>query len=201
MASEVGIVNQALQLLGAASITALTDADDVNAVAANLIYEDTRDSLLRSYPWKFATKRTQITANTVAPAFGRARSFNLPDDYLAPLPPYPENHDINLDWIIEGEQILTNDSSPLDFRYTSQITDPDEMDPLFRKALSAQLAVELAEQLTQSNTKLANVAAIFDEAIATARRISAFEAVNHDPPVDEWVRNRQRGRDNTKNWH
>lgn len=200
MASEVGICNQALQLLGASSITTLTEGS-VNANACNLIYEDTRDALIRSHPWKFAIKITQITANVTAPAFGRARSFTLPDDYLAPLPPYPEDHDINLDWIREGDAIYTDDSSPLDFRYVAQITDPDEMDVLFRKALSATLALELAEQLTQSNTKIANISAILDSTLAAAKRASSFEAVNHEPPVDEWVRTRQRGRDNTKNWH
>lgn len=200
MASEVTICNQALQLLGATTITSLSQSS-VNAQACNLIYEDTRDALLSTYIWKFAIKRTQLTADVTAPAFGRARAFTLPVDYLAPLPPYPEDHPIDLDWIIEGGKIITDDSSPLDFRYIAQIDDADEMDPLFRKALSAALALELAEKITQSNTKLTNISALFDQAIQAARRKNAFEQVNPLPPTDDWVRMRQRGRDNTKSWH
>ena len=201
MASKITISNQGLLLLGASQITGFNDGS-VNAEAIKLIYDDTRDSLLRTYPWRFATKRSQLTADVTAPVFGRARSFPLPGDYLAPLAPYPEDNFEQLDWIIEANsKLLTDDSSPLDFRYIAKIEDPDCMDPLFRKALSARLAVELAEQLTQSSSKLQNVAAIFDRTIGEARQLNAFEAVNHQPPLDEWITARQRGRDNTRNWH
>lgn len=200
MANKVDIANQGLLLLGASQITNFNDGSP-NANRVKLVYNDTRDSLLRAYPWKFATKLVQITEEATAPIFGRAHSYKLPGDYLKLLPPYPEDNWEMLDWIVEGNFISTDCSSPLDVRYTRRVEDPDCMDVSFRKALSALLAVELAEPITQSNSKLNNVAAIFERRIGEAKKASAFEKVNHLPPMDSWISVRQRGQDNTLTWH
>jgi len=198
--SETNIANQALLLLGANTITDI-DGTQPNAVVMELFFDDARDALLRKYIWKFAIKRVQITENVTAPVFGRARAFDLPADYLAPLPPYPEDDHMRLDWIVENGQIVSDESSPLDFRYIAKITDPLEMNVHFRQALSARLAILAAEKLTQSNSKIQNVSAIFDSAITEARMSNAIEQVNHQPPLDTWVTVREDSRDNTKSWH
>lgn len=206
-AAEIAIVNQALELLGASIITAFdtdpttaSSASSPNAESACLHYVAVRNELLRSFPWKFAITRVQITADGTAPAFGRARRFALPADYLAPLAPYPEDNYEELDWIIEGAYIITDDSSPLDFRYIKVVTDTTTMDPLFKKAFALRLAINMCEAITQSNTKLANLSALYKETVAEARQLSAFEAVNHLPPPDVWVTCRTMGRNNTRTW-
>lgn len=200
MATETDIVNQGLLLLGASQIGSLSESSP-NAIAANLIYADTRDALIRTYMWKFAIRRVQLNASGTPPIFGRSNAYDLPSDYLALLPPYPEDNLEQLDWIVENGQIVTDCSEPLDVRYIAQVTDTTKFDPLFRKALSAALALELAEQITQSNTKIANISTIFSNVVRDARQQNAFEQVNHLPPLDEWITVRQRGRDNTKTWH
>lgn len=186
MASEVSICNRALQKLGAKRITSLTE-DAVNARACNVAYESLRDALLRMHPWVFAIARAALAADATAPDWGRANAFQLPSDYVRMLRPYPEDNANNIDWQVEGQKILTDDSDPIYLRYISRVTDPNLMDPLFREALAAYMAVELCEELTQSNTKKASLMTDFEKSIATAKRNNAFENVPAVAPDDDWL--------------
>jgi len=186
MASEVEIANAALQKLGAKRINALTE-DSVNARACNACYSRLRDAELRAHTWNFAKMRKGLAADVDAPEFGKARSFQLPADWLRMLSPYPEMNLNDLDWEIEGKKIYTNDSAPLQIRYVRQVTDPNEMDALFRESLSARMASEMCEQLTQSNTKKQLLDGGYKSTIAEARRTNAIENISAEPPEDTWV--------------
>ena len=186
MATEVGIANRALQLLGAKSITSLTD-DSTNARAVNLAYEPVKLSELRKHVWNFAVARASLAASSTAPLFTKTNSFPLPSDFLRLLPQDPEDLTNTLDWQIEGRNIVTNDSDPLEIRYIYDVTDPNEMDPLFREAFSAKLAESICEQLTQSNTKIANISAMYKDLILDAKRTNAIENVAAEAPEDTWI--------------
>lgn len=186
MASKVEIANRALQILGAKRIVSLTE-DSRNARAISAAYEPVKKAELRKHTWCFATKRAQLAADATGPLFTRDNAFTLPTDCLRVLPPDPEVNFNDLDWIIEGRKIVTNDSAPLDLRYVYDVTDPNEMDALFREALSAKLAEQLCEEITQSNTKVATASAFYKDAIADAKRTNAIEKVAEKPPEDEWV--------------
>lgn len=191
MASEVSICNRGLQILGARRIVDLSD-DNKNARACNTAYEPRRDAMLRAHPWRFATTRAQLAADATAPAFGRARAFTLPTDCLRVLPPYPEEAWADRDWIEEGGKIYTNDSAPLNVRYVQRVTDPNQMDPLFREALAADLAYHLCEEITQSNTKKAEARDARNDALSEARRTSAITGVAILAPDDTWITARDR---------
>jgi hypothetical protein len=186
MASAVEIANAALQKLGAKRINDLTE-DSVNARACNACYSRLRDAELRAHTWRFATTRKGLAARADAPEFGKARAFELPADWLRLLPPYPEMNLNDLDWEIEGKAIYTNDSAPLQIRYVKQVTDPNEMDALFREALASRMALEMCEQLTQSNTKRQLAQEEYKKAIAEARRTNAIESIAAEPPEDTWI--------------
>ena len=134
MASEVEIANRALQKLGAARITSLTD-NSVNARACNACYTVLRDSELRAHPWNFSISRAILAADATVPVFTRANAFQLPSDFLRLLPRDPEDNIDFHDWQIEGQKIYTNDAAPLHIRYVAQVTDPNKMDVLFRETL------------------------------------------------------------------
>jgi hypothetical protein len=188
-------------MLGVAPITDVSDTT-VEAVSMVEIFEDTRDALLSMYIWKFSIKRVQITKNATAPVFGRTNAFDLPADYLAPLPPYPEDNRQDLDWIIENGQIITDNSSPLDFRYIAQITDVDDMHVLFKKTLSAMLAEETAEILTQSNSKQEYALKRKEFWLTEAKKHGACETVSVLQPTDSWVSAREGYfDDNTKTFY
>lgn len=186
MASKVEIANRALQLLGAKRIVSLTE-DSRNARAVNAAYEPVKKAELRKHPWGFAITRVALAADATAPAFTKTNSFPMPSNCLRPLAPDPEVNYNDLDWIIEGRAIITNDSAPLNLRYVRDVDDPNIMDPLFREALSAKIAREICEEITQSNTKISTADAVYKEAIDEAKRVNAIEKVAAKPPEDEWI--------------
>jgi len=186
MASKVEICNRALQKLGAKRITDLTE-DSVNARACNVAYEPVKLSELRKHPWNCAIKRVQIAASATPPEFGRTNSFPLPSDFVRLLPPYPEMNVNDLDWQIEGKAIYTYDDAPLNVRYIYDVTDPNEMDMLFREALATELAIELCEELTQSNTKKAGLKDDYKDIIKEAKRTNGIENVGQEPPDDPFI--------------
>lgn len=186
MSSVVGICNRALQKLGARRITALSE-DSPNARACNVAYEPVRDAELRAHPWSFSIQRFQLAADSTSPAFGKSYAFPLPTDYLRLIEPDPDYVTNTLDWQIEGRSILTNDSGPLEIRCVTKVTDPNLMDALYLEALACKLALELCEELTQSNTKKAELKDDYKNAIAAARKANAFERTSQIPPEDTWV--------------
>jgi hypothetical protein len=186
VASEVEIANRALLRVGATRITSLEEAS-ANARAVNALFTTVRDAELRSHVWNFAIKRARLAADATAPAFGPANAFPLPSDFLRLLPPDKDTHYNDLDWRVEGRRILTDAAAPLDIRYIYRVTDPNEMDALFREAFSMRLARELCEPLTQSNTKIQLIATDYEVAIRAARKADAFEEVAIEPPEDTWL--------------
>ncbi len=186
MASKVEICNRALQKLGAKRIVSLDD-DSVAARACNVAFEPVKLAELRDHSWTFAIGRFSLAADDPPPEFGPQNSFSLPSNYLRLLPPDFQSNLDSLDWLIEGKKILTNDSAPLQIRCVTDVTDPNLMDPLFREALSSRLALELCEQLTQSNTKKADIKAEYKDNINEARRTNAIERPAVLPPDDGWI--------------
>lgn len=64
---------------------------------------------------------------------------------------------------------------------------PTDFDALFVEALACRLAVELAEEITQSNTKKADAAQQYRAALAEARRANAIERAYQIPATDDWL--------------
>lgn len=186
MASDVEICNRALQILGAARINSL-DEDNVRARETSAAYGPLRLALLRKHRWNFAIERDQLAADSTAPAFGRANSFQVPSDFLRLLPPYPEDNTLARDWLVEGRKILTDDDAPLNIRYVADIEDVNQMDSLFREALSALIAAETCEKITQSNTKIQLAREKLKDAVSEAKRVNAIENVPQDSAQDTWI--------------
>lgn len=186
MAAAVDIANDALQLLGQKRISSLTEASPT-ARTCNRTYETARDAELRAHPWVFAIDRSALAADSTAPAWGRANAFQLPSDCVRLLPPYPEDNLASRDWQVEGRKIYTDDDSPLYVRFIKSVTNVDDMDPLFRRALAATMALLMCEELTQSNTKKADITTFRKDTLAEARRTNAIESRPAVTPEDPWL--------------
>lgn len=189
MASVTEICNRALQKLGAKRITSI-DENSTAAIELRTAYEPVRDACLMEHRWGFAIKRAQIAADSPAPTWGRENSFSLPEDCLLVLPPYPEDDNIYRDWVIENRKILTDDAAPLYLRYVKKVSDPNEMDVLFREAFATKLAFELCEKITQSNTKKESLRLDYEEIITTAKKQSAIQSVPIKSVDDTWIATR-----------
>lgn len=188
MASEVDICNRALQKLGAATIVDFNE-ESVEARECSACYETLRDAELRSHVWNFSIARAELAADSSAtgPEWGRARSYQLPSDFLRLADDYPEDVSNDKDWIIEGRKILSDDSDPIYIRYVKKVTDPEEMDVMFREVLAARIAKELCERLTQSNTKMAALNDDYRYWVKEAKRVNAFEQQSAEPQEDTWI--------------
>jgi len=187
--SVVDICNRALGFLGAKPINSLND-QSTSARACLLVYECARDSLLREHPWNFAIQRFMLTPDSTAPLFGKAGSYALPTGWLRLLPPDPSENLNDRDWIIEGGYILSDDTAPLHVRCVMKIDDPNLFDPSFSDALWAEMAYEMCEQLTQSNTKKEACAAAAKKAVEAAKKVNAIEKVPQVAAEDEWITKR-----------
>lgn len=187
MSSPVEICNRALQKLGAKRITSF-DQDSPNARSCAVAYEKLKKALLRKHPWVFASTRVALPADTQAPAFGYQYQYQLPADYLRLLPLDRGYVSPEENYQIEGTKILTNDLAPLQIRYVRN-TD-ENFDPLFEEALASYIAMELCEEITQSNTKMQSALQSYKDAIAEAKRTNAIEQIAAEPPEDTWVSRR-----------
>lgn len=183
MASVTGICNRALQLLGAARILDISDNTRYGR-ACNNCYEPLRKSELRKHRWRFAIRRATLAPLVETDPHGEyGYIYQLPSDCLKVLKP---ESDPNCDWQVEGRKIYTNDGTVLKLRYIADITDPNEFDALFCEMLSAKMAESMCEEITQSNSKIANAQAVYKDNKTEARRANAFETIPVEMPVDGW---------------
>lgn len=95
--------------------------------------------------------------------------------------------DPNTGLIPTASAILTNESAPLSVRYVAKIEDPNLMDPLFREAFAAALAVEICETLTQNTAKKRTLSGEFAGVISEARRAQGIEAPPQVGVTDDWI--------------
>jgi hypothetical protein len=190
--SDVSICNLALQKLGAARITSLSD-NSRNARSVSACYESMRKRELRANLWHFAKKRVTLAASSTAPDFMYEAAFPLPSDFLRLIKPAR----LGLDWHIEQHEdalaILTNDGDALEVRYIADVTNPALFDPLFVEMLACKIAWHTCEDITQSNTKKAALLEEYRDLKAEARKTNAFEVPKNPEPVDEWLVARHTG--------
>lgn len=186
-ASNVGIANRALQKLGGGYIANFLD-NSKEARAVNRAYDFIRQAVLRSHPWNFALRRAALTASAAAPAFGYDLQYQLPTDCLRVLEVQGGEYQ---PYQVEGRLILTDQAAPLKIRYVADITDPNQFDALFIEAFASRLAVELCEDLTQSNAKRQLAQGEYQAALREARRIDGQENPPDDLPETDWLLSRR----------
>ena len=144
--TETSICNMSLAKLGAKKIPVGQTVDDsatLEAVQCRVHYEQTRNSLLRSYWWRFASARVELVV-TDTPDFEWDYAFDLPDDFLAMKSIY-ENRFSNENirsYALEGKKLLTNESEMF-IRYIKKVADVAEFDSLFVEVFVLQLALKL----------------------------------------------------------
>jgi hypothetical protein len=195
MASVIQVANRALTKLGAARIISLSD-DNKQARAVASCFEDLRDDELRAHRWQFAMKRIELAALSAAPTFGYKHQYALPPDFLRidmvddryPAAVMDNYIDAEyLEWTIEGNVVLTDIGAPLKLRYIAQVTEPNAWDSNFREALASRIAMEICEELTQSDSKKQAAMNDYRRAIQQAVRIGAIEKPSVMPPDNQWI--------------
>jgi|TARA_R100000482_G_scaffold49096_3_gene17354 hypothetical protein len=183
MPSAVDISNAALNTLGATNIISLTE-DSKAGRLINQRYELVRDAVFRSHNWNSLIKRSELSQDSVAPAFGYTFKYPLPGDCLRVLEfsngtlMYPQDNMTDNTggpvYVIEGRDLLTDEGTVF-IKYIARIEDPNLYDTLLVDTIAARLAFEICYAITGSNAMIATTKALYDEKIKEARFVDATE--------------------------
>jgi len=176
MASVVDICNSALNLLGASTISALTD-DSKNARLCNQRYEPVRNRIFRSHAWNCLTKRVELAKDSAAPVVEYANQYTLPSDCLRVLKVHTgvtDSIESQIDYQVEGKKIKTNEGT-IFLIYIALITDPNIYDVYLQESISHQLAADLAYAVTNNATLANTYMQRADERLREARFIDSTE--------------------------
>ena len=176
MASVVDICNSALNLLGASTISALTD-DSKNARLCNQRYEPIRNRVFRSHAWNCLHKRIQLAQNSTSPVVEYSHAYALPADCLRVLKIHNGTTDsiaAALDYKLEGRNIVT-DIGTIFIIYIALETDPNKYDAYLQESISHQIAADLAYAITNNATLANQYMTRADERLREARFIDATE--------------------------
>lgn len=193
MPGETDLINVGLRLIGASPIVSLTDGSP-SANAADDIYTEVRDNLLRSHPWNFATKRVQLARSTTVPAFEFDYAYALPSDWLRTISVHSNNagHGTVLYRAeqVAGQLVIVASSDQIWLRYVAVVTDPNLMTSDFRMALSAALARDLAIPLTSSNVLEDQLSKKADKFLNKAKSNDALGSSPELRPRGSWASSR-----------
>jgi len=187
--ADVEICSLALKLIGSKPIQTFADQTPQASLMA-LLYPIVRDTLLRSFHWKFAIKRVVLNQLTLTvPQFLQLRIdlptgkyvYALPTDFLSitetdqdPSPYKIESAVVNT---TTGAQqlVLLSDVNVLKIRYVSRITDTTLFDPSFAWALVASLMMEAALPESGDLKKQEMASKMYAAKIQEARLLGSFE--------------------------
>ena len=182
MPSVVDICNEAMDLLGAATITSLSE-NSKEARLCNRRFATVRDAVLRAHPWNVAVTRKQLAKDSTSPAFGFTNQFTLPTDpyCLRVLSFWDANvdnevaaYDSRTAFKIEGRKVMT-DAGECRITYIGRITDTEQYDSLLSSTIAHRLASETAYAITGSNSVVGVMQQMYDARLREARSIDAME--------------------------
>jgi len=194
MTTDVDIANKALYLIGDTRIASLTE-NNKRAQVCSEFYENLRDAMLARYNWQFAIKRDAIAASVTAPAFGFDLAYPVPADFLALIQANefyaaPSLNDYRTsddrDWVVEGNQILTNWSSPLKIRYIKRVEDPNQWTALFIEAFAQALAIKIHRALA-GKAKLEELRVDYQDTMDMALMRNEIESPPEVIADDSWI--------------
>ena len=120
-----------------------------------LHYEQTRDALIRSYTWRFASGRETLSQDISTPDFEWDFQYPLPDDFMFLKSIYEGRFSgVNFrNYAIEGDEILT-DETTMEIRYIKKVTNVTKFDSMFVKFLILLLADVLIGSLAGCDPRI-----------------------------------------------
>jgi hypothetical protein len=173
--SDVDICNLALARIGGMSITALTEGT-TNGELCGRFYSTVYDRVLRSYDWKCAIERQELSSGTT-PSFGYDFAYILPADPFCLRVIQLERRDY--EFTVEGRKLLTNETTAK-IKYVSRAP-TGNLDPLCVQVIYISLAIELAPSIAQDKKLTALLVEELNTVILPeATKANAIEALEPD---------------------
>ena len=192
MASEVQIGKMALSFVG--DEFDITDLDEETVVAeqVNLHFVDTRNEMLRRYPWRFAKKYTSPATLTGTVPGNWDYMYTYITDAVwirGVVDPLEGTVPIKFEVArnaVDVKVILTNQDSA-EFFYTQRVTNPTDFDPEFVIAFSYALSSRMAMSLTGDGGIAQSLDALARQKAMEAQITDGNEGVEEDKPEASWI--------------
>ena len=203
MPAEVDIINVALRKVGATPITSRSSGTKT-ANAADDLYDEVRDALLRSHPWNFATKRVKLARIVTTPVYEYDYGYALPSDWMRTIQVSDNDQGVSsithtMEIVASARAVLCN-AEDVYLRYVSRVSDPNLMAADFRYALATWLAKDLAVPIASSNSLHEALAFELKVAIAKASSSDAAGAPAERRPRGSWANSRSGNQFGTGIW-
>ncbi len=188
MASDVDICNQALDMVGAATIVSLGEAS-AGGRACQRLYPQARDALLAIHPWRFAMARQALARFDEAPPADWSLVYALPNGclvarYLEATSGLRQGPTTRFE--VRADRLLT-DLADAVLVFTRRVEQAGDFDPLFVESLSALLAVRLGAALRVDSDLMREAQRNYQLALGQARAVDANQASNRDQWEAEWI--------------
>ena len=181
MASEVDICNIGLAEIGEDTIISLTE-DSKAGRLCNLIFDDTRDAVLREHPWNFAIKRVELALLTTTPEFEFDFEHQLPADNLRVM----KTDDDLTPFRIEGGKLLSNNDTVM-IEYIARITDTTKFDSLFVETFAVRIGAKLSLNLSDNNTLTQLMEQKYRDRLKQAKSMDGQEGTPRSIEADTWL--------------
>ncbi len=154
--SKIEIVNRALMKLGEPPISSLNDAQFGKSY--EIIYDDIKELLLSSYPWRFSLEIKYLPK--MEEKYGDKFMYKLPTDCLLLVGVLGSSKsdvtDVRVSKV-EGYEVVNNAIVTLAQKgviaeYVKNVDDDMMFPPLFREAMAAKIAAELSMRIKHSTS-------------------------------------------------
>lgn len=150
--TETDICNMALSFIGKGTIMS-KEAENENARACKLFYDQTRKEVLRAFPWGFAYRIERLAVVDITVP-GYAYIYAYPDSCLLAYklrseePNRERREPYKVINIATSTKAICCDVENAYLEYLLDVKDPDIMDSLFIQAFSHLLAANIAMRMT-----------------------------------------------------
>jgi hypothetical protein len=138
--------------------------------------------VLDAHPWNCTVGRVILSPVVGAPAHTYAYAYQTPGDCTRVL-----EVDTDYDWIVESDQILTDEGTALNIRYKKAVTDPTLFSPMLVECIVTRLAYDICEEITQSTAKKKELADDFLRVLTTAKTLDSQEGSPSNLKEDDWI--------------
>lgn len=184
---KIEIINLALARIGVRTIERIDEPSEA-ARQTKAFYDHTRRTVLKEYPWTFATRRAELAILATKPVAYRY-AYRYPSDALNirrlykkdSRKPWDRKHFKSVS-DKEGRAIYTNEEFA-EVEYTADITDTTLFDEAFIEAFSWKLAAEVAFTLTGKQDLASNAIQAYNAYLTRA----AGEDAAEDNEPEEYV--------------
>jgi len=194
--TDLELANLALYNIGSKPITDFDD-DSVKARVISARYDITKYKEMGTHQWSFAIKRAELTKEVTTPLYEFSYEYILPTDCLRFLSIEGLDYAVGSAdnngnggyrlWSIEGRKILTNEAGPINISYIYKNTTVTEYPIEFMDAFSWRLAMDISQKLTNNDTKMEVMLAMYNQEIKKAKKNNAIQLANISVPDGTWM--------------